>query len=198
MIRKIKRYKISVRPHGVLRHLKKKVEPASDWSEVEQKINEEIARVNPLIVPSAIYNSFSKGETPEFLKESWKGASKKSLSLSLLLVNIGVGLENEIQKRQSENDPFSVALLEAIGQESLDESLKFVLKLLNEEAKSESCEVTGPLPVEPSLLNTLLPFLESHKADIVVNENGQIVPLYTSASYCFWDPLPKGRSASSR
>ncbi len=198
MIRKIKKYKISVRPHGVLRLLKKKVSRDADPAEMEKKISLELERVQPLLHPSSVYASFSRAETPEVLKDVWKTASRKALSLSVLLSSVGPDLEKELDKAKAENNDLDGAVLEAIGQESLDESLRFVTKLLAEEAKQESCELSPVLPADPSLWSALLPLLESHKADISLDDNGRMAPLYTSASYCFWNPLPKGKNASSR
>ena len=195
MIRKIKKYKITIHPHGVLKLLKKNPDSGSNGEELEKKVRDEIARVQSLIVPSAIYSSYSKSETPAALQSVWQSASAQALSLSFLLVSVGSALEKEIEKRKAETNPAGAALLESIGQESLEQSLHFVTKLLSEEAKSESCELSPVCPVERSLWSSLLPFLESPKADILLDESGQMVPLYTSASYCFWNPLPKGRNA---
>ena len=193
VIRKIKKYKISVRPFGVLRHLKKKhaVDPGK---EPEDKVLEsEISKVQTHLQPCALYATFSQKETPEPLKVLWRSASENSFSMSVILATIGKNIEGEMDKISKAGNPFQSALLDAITKESFEQSFQFVARLINEEALDESCELTPLLPVEEGNFRDALGVLEAHKAEISVNDSGIVSPIFTGIRYCFWTPV-KGKT----
>ena len=70
----------------------------------------------------------------------------------------------------------------------------FVERLLGEEARDESCELTPLLPASTEQTGPLLAAMDSHKAEIIVNDSGQILPHFTGLRYCFWTPL-RGKNA---
>lgn len=185
MIRKIKKYKISVRPFGVLRQFKKQLPPGAAQEPPEAEVEAIIARVQPHVTPCALYASYSKSETPAALQELWKSSPEKSLTLSVIAATIGSAVESVIERD---------ALWNSVARESLEQSFNFVEKLISEEAVDESCELTSLLPASAEQAGPLLQALESHKADIIVNDSGQVIPLFTGLRYCFWTPL-RGKNA---
>ena len=191
MTKKIKKYKISLRPSFVLRNLKKKVSPEFSKETLEEKIKEETKRIQELIQPSSVYDSFSRDETPEFIKPLWANSSSKSLSLSVAATTIGPSLDQEISQARAENKQFKADLIAASASEGLEQSLNFIMKLLNEEAKSEGCECSPPWVVESTSIKNCLELLQTSRIDIQINSDGMLSPLYSNLSYCFWNPLPK-------
>ena len=193
MIRKIKKYKISVRPFGVLRHLKKKIRFESGKEPEDAVLESRISQVQPSLLPCALYGTFSRNETPEPLKTLWKETAENSLSLSVIVATIGKGIEGELDKASKSGDAFEGALLDAIARESFEQSFQFVARLLNEEAAVESCELSPLLSVGEGSFKEALFALEAHKADITVNDSGLVSPFFTGARFCFWTPL-KGKN----
>ncbi|MBI3013181.1 MAG: hypothetical protein HYY63_06105 [Elusimicrobia bacterium] len=189
MVRKIKKYKISLRPSFVLRNVKKKSPLQKSEEETEIQIQSEIERTSALLEPVALYETFSCGSVPETLKPLLS-QSPESVSLSLIATTIGTPLESEIQKLRAQ-DTHQSAVLEAIASEALDQSLNFVLKLIGEESKLENCDCSPPWLLESSQLKHSLELLQSQKAGISVDENSQISPLYSRVSFCFWNPIKK-------
>ncbi len=191
MIKKIKKYKLSLRPSYIARNLKKKL-PHDSWQDsMEEDIKKEIGRIEPTLSPSSIYESFSQVDSPELLRELWSKSPKGAISISLIATTIGLNLEKEIEALRNQNDEFRAALVGSIAQDALEQSTHFVCKLLAEESKEEHCECTPSLPLEPNLLKDSLNILQSEKADIRLSDGGQIAPLYSSVSYCFWNPSKK-------
>lgn len=191
MIRKIKRYKITLHPSYVLRDLKKKL-PADRWSEdYEKDVEKEISRVEPVISTSGVYETFSKTDSPEALAPFWKQAPKSALSISLLASTIGTKIEEELEKARQKDEDVQPALLDCIAREGLDQSARFVEKLISEEARQEACECTPSIPADAERLRDCLDVLQSHKADIVLDGTGRIVPLYSQVRFCFWTPVSK-------
>ena len=193
MIRKIKKYKISVRPFGVLRHLKKKITIEPGKEPEDSSLESEISKVHPALAPCALYATFSRTETPEAVKTLWSSSPEKSLSISMILATIGKPIEGEIEKASQGADAYKSALIESIARESLDQSFHFVSRILNEEAEQERCELTPFLPAPPEALKEAFQILEAHKADILFNDSGQISPFFTGLRYSFWTPKGKSR-----
>lgn len=191
MIRKIKRYKISVRPFGVLRQLKKQVTLESGREPQDSDLEALISKIQPHVSPCALYASFSKSETPQALEALWKSSPEKSLSLSVIAATLGRPIEQEIERASRENESLQGALWNSVARESLEQSFNFVEKLIGEEAQEESCVLSPLLPAAKEEMNPILHALESHKAEIMLNDSGQIVPLFTGLRYCFWTPVKR-------
>ena len=198
MIRKIKKYKLAVRPYGVLRQLKKQVTLGSGQEPQDSDLETLISKVQPHVSPCALYASFSKSETPPSLQDLWKSSPEKSLSLSVVCSTLGRPIEQEIERisRKKEGgqvpsgpDPdYEGALWNSVARESLEQSFNFIEKLIGEEAGQESCVLSPLLPAAPAETPLILQALESHKAEITVNDSGQIIPFFTGLRYCFWTP----------
>lgn len=192
MIKKIKKYKLSLRPSYAARNLKKKLPETIPWQDtMEEDVKREISRLERLLTPSSIYETFSKADSPETLKALWNGSPKGAVSISLIATTIGTDVEREIASQKEQSADYQAFVIDAVAQEALEQSAHFVNKLLNEESKEEHCECTPSLPLEPVLFKDSLEILQSHKADIVLNDAGGIAPLYSSVSYCFWNPSKK-------
>ncbi len=189
VIRKIKKYKLSVRPFGVLRHLKKKI-PIESGQEPEDRVLEsEISKVQSHLLPCALYATYSRSDTPEPLKVLWQSAPENSFSLSVIAATIGKPIEAEMEKISKTGDSYESALLESIARESFEQSFHFVARLLGEEAVEESCELSPLVTVGEGNLKEALEALEAHKADILINDSGSISPFFTGVRFCFWNPL---------
>ena len=188
MLKKIKKFKINLRPSFVARALKKKLMLDSIDSSFEKIVEEEIARLNPSIVPSAVYNTFTKRESPQPLSVLWEQASNKAISISLVAASAGEKLESIVQQGQ---DSFKVALTDASAWESVEQSNNFVYRLLGEEANLEGCECSPLFPVPESQISTVMVLLESEKVGIRLNSSSQLTPLYSKISYCFWSSVLK-------
>ena len=189
MIRKIKKYKINIRPFAVSRLLKKTSAPENPVELPEEKIEEEIALANKFIAPSSLFGTFSKSQIPANLQTLLENSAKKTISVSLIASTIGNAIEAEIEAAKRSGDVLKSSLLDSIAREALEQSVNFVIKLLNEEAKEENCEVSQPWTVDVSLSKDFLELLESQKADISIGETGPISPLYTKLCVCYWDPV---------
>lgn len=198
MLKKIKKYKISIRPSFVLRNLKRKLNLDSMPDSLEKNMQETISRVSPLIVPSSIYNTYSKSETPEPVKGLWEYAPGQALSLSLILTTIGPLLEQEIEKSSNEPECQKATILDSTAREALEQSLHFISKLISEEAKLDGCTLTLFAPVQTALFKDALTHLESQKAEISLDADGRLIPTFSSFSFCFWVPVSKNRNGKVR
>lgn len=197
MLKKIKKFKIHIRPSYVLRNLKRTLPSHANEEELEKRIQQEIEKVQQLLSPSAIYQTYSKRQSPQFLNSLWQNGPADAISISLIAASLGSSIEKEIEKSRN-HSTLSSDILDAIAKEALEQSLNFVLKLITEEAKEENCGLSVTFPLESTYLEATLSFLEAAKADIHSDPDGHLSPLYSSVSYCFWQPAKKLKSAKTR
>ncbi|OGR92958.1 MAG: hypothetical protein A3I11_04530 [Elusimicrobia bacterium RIFCSPLOWO2_02_FULL_39_32] len=188
MIKKIKKYKITLRPSFVLKNLKRKTAADLKEEEIQQKIKLEIEHLKPFIVPSAVYDTVPPTAIPEPLKMILNSCPKNTVSVSLSAATIGKELEIKIKNLRENNDLEKCALVESIAEEALEQSLNFISKLLTDESKLEGCESSALFTLNRDLAFETLHFLESEKVEILL-ENNQMSPLYSSIAYAFWTPL---------
>lgn len=193
MVKKLKKYKIHIRPSAVSRLLKKKLNSDVPADSFEKEAQVEIPRAEAWVVPTALYETLSKKDSPASIANLWTQASQRALSVSLIAATIGPDMEREIESCRAANDDQRCALLECIAREALEQSAAFVGRLLAEEAKDESCEVSPLLPADPSTVGEVLNVLESHKAGVLLDGNGRIVPVFTKIAYCFWNPVSRSK-----
>ncbi len=191
MVKRIKKYKISLRPSAVLRNLKKRTSLEGTEEEIEKNINLEIGRVQKSFYTFSSYETFSQNELPESLKDLWSKGPESAVSLSLIASTIGNSLENESKIFQNSNNLAQRALIESIGVEACDQSFLFGAKLLQDESKLEGCECSSPLPVESLYLKECLTCLQVQETEISLNSEGILTPLYSRLGFCFWTPLKK-------
>lgn len=198
MLKKIKKFKIHIRPSSLLRNLKRSLTPNLSEEELEKRIQQEIEKVQLLLFPSATYETYSKMQCPLPLNPLWNQAPNAAISISLIAASIGSQIENEIEKSRNDSEKLRTHILDALAREALEQSIHFVLKLIAEEAKEENCELSVPLPLESTYLEEALSFLQASKADIHSGSDGKLSPLYSSVSYCFWQAVAKSKSAKTR
>ena len=187
MLKKIKKFKISLRTSHLSKSLKKKINFQETNDSFDKILEQEIAQALPLILPSAIYNTFSKKDTPETLKQLWNQASNKAVSLSMAAVTISSSIEKNI----NQNSEFKSTVWNAIAWEGVDQSFRFVEKLIQDEAKLEGCECSPYYPIDSKHLADSLSLLESHKAEIQLHPENLLSPYYSRITFCFWTPARK-------
>ncbi len=129
-MKKIKRFKINVRPSYFLRLLKNSID--IDKDEVRNQIKDNYE----LVDPCTIYESFKLEDIKdeEFRKkvEGWAPDIKINpySVLSLIIVTVGSRIEGEVSKLKIEGNERYAKILDALGSEALEQSYNFVNKLI--------------------------------------------------------------------
>jgi hypothetical protein len=194
MLRKIKKYKIGIRPSYATRLAKKKLVEGGvsvDEEALEREIEQETRSNETLLVPTALFDTLSKKDTPEALLKLWENApSAKTLSISIIAATLGSPIEKAIEAARPQSEHKAV-LMDALAKEALDQSVNFVYRLIGEEAKEDNCELSPLWPVEPSLIKPFLASLEAHKADISLDGEDRFSPLFSRVNFCFWVPASR-------
>jgi len=190
---KIKNFKINLRPREIARWLKKE-RGVESTPELELAIEQLIKESKPWVEPAAVYSTLTRAiaenTTPLVFAD-------KSIAVSIVAVSVGPRLEEE--RLTARAHPSREALLAALGQEALTQTLQFAVRLIQDQAKEEDCEMpaaaAAPLPeggVEPSMVSSLATLVGIQRIGIEIDPSAPALPPYARVAWLFWTPVGKG------
>jgi hypothetical protein len=188
---KIKNFRITLRAREILRWLKKErgLESTPDLeASVELLVKEGAAWVEPAAVYSTLTRQIAEKTTTLIFPN-------KAVSVSVIAISIGTSLQKK--KLEAAADPVREALLAALEQEALSQSVQFAVRLLQDQAGEEECDLSAPVFAQE---NVLLPSLASligiQKIGIELDPTASELPSHTRLAWLFWTPI--GRGAAKR
>jgi len=194
-MKKIKKFKINFRQREVVRLLKNTTQITEITSQLEEAILQESQRLSKVVMPAAIYETLQKEHLPQELivspPDNWVAAS-------LYLITISNIVEEEIKEAQRRGENILGQVLHALSLEALEQSTNFVQRLINEEAKSDSCELSDRQRITAvPVWRKLFEILPGDKIGVQCLENGVLQPLYSSAGIVYWIPVKKKNAKST-
>jgi len=187
---KIRNFKIPFRTREMARWLKKErgLEVTPD---LEQSIERQVKEARAWIEPAAVYTTLTR-QTAE--KTTAIEFPEKAIAVSIVAVSIGPALDDERQTPQA--DANRESLLAALGQEALAQSLQFAVRLIQEQAKDEDCEMTAPACApDPQLAGSLAMLVGVSRIGITL-ESGAPLPPFARLAWLFWTPVGKGSAVA--
>jgi hypothetical protein len=187
-MKKIKHFKINCRTREILRLLKTTTKITEITPELEEAVQNEIRRLQPVFAPAAIYETQPREKIAAALiaapPENWVAASA-------FLVTIGPAIEQEIKDAQHRGENVLSQILHAVALEALDRSGSFVQRLIGEEAKDESCEVSRDETVAAAGWDEFVKILPGDKIGVQRLSDAGFQPVYSSSSVVYWTPVKK-------
>jgi hypothetical protein len=190
---KIKNFRLTLRAREIARALKNQ-HAIQITPEVEAGIEHAINDAKRFLEPAAVYATLTRAvlskTTPIPLAEG-------AVAASVVAVTVGPQIEAE-RAAMAEKDPFQAALLAAIQQEALAQATQFALRLIQEQAKEEECEMAPPLPVEEeALLPPLATLLGIQRIGLDLPETAPRLPPHARMTWTLWTPIRKSGSKRS-
>ncbi|MBI4397079.1 MAG: hypothetical protein HY548_08295, partial [Elusimicrobia bacterium] len=86
----------------------------------------------------------------------------------------------------------------ALGEESAEQAANFVHRLITEEAKEETCEVSPRTDADTEEMRmNVLASLDAEKIQIRLDNQGHLSPRFTRIGYVLWWPPAKRRKSGS-
>jgi len=186
-MRKIRGFKLNLRLKEIQRRAKKaKLDLGALKMDTESPLAALIGEFSRSAKASVIYESFQPEEQNLL-------APVPGLAYSLCLATLGQELDSYIdlaRQQKPEQDP----LLAIMAQAAMEDATRFVLSLVEDEAKVEHCELS-PIQVltESSALSAIVSRLEGHKINVAVAES-RLRPAHTTAFSLSWMARSKSRS----
>ncbi|MHB9155169.1 MAG: hypothetical protein ACYC5N_05670 [Endomicrobiales bacterium] len=188
-MKKIKKFKINIRLKEVLRLLKNTTQVPQITPEMEEAVQKESRRLSALITPAALYETHPREKLPSGLGEN---PPENWVAASLILVTIGADVEREIREAQQKGDKVRGHILHSLALEALEQSGNFVNRLITDEAKEESCELSRrQAPASRPVWDTFFSLVPGDKIGVQLLESGEFNPIYSTGALAYWSPAKK-------
>jgi len=189
-LKKIKRFIINIRPSYFKRLL------AGSKNMSREEVIACIDDNRKLISPCTIYESFSIGDLKDGkLKDAIRKAVPENTEInlysvvSLLMVTVGDAIDKKLSAPGGTGD--SPQVMEALGNEALEQSVSFVYKLIEKDAVEEDCVAGLPVRTDGYCAREISEMLDAGRIGIKSNDDFSIYPSRSAAAFCLWAPLKK-------
>jgi hypothetical protein len=186
-MRKIKNFRINLRIKEILRIIKKLINVVELSVELEEAVWRCCRFYPRILVPSAVYKTFSK-ETLPFVCE--KDVPLKWISESVFFVTIGDNLYEKYKKDEGSFGEYTEKIISAVAVDALEQSRNFIQRLISSEAQGESCEISRGIDIPPRLYEAAAGCIPADKIDISA-EDGKLNPRYSECGLFYWIPSEK-------
>ncbi|BAG14054.1 hypothetical protein AGMMS5026_05480 [Endomicrobiia bacterium] len=186
-MRKIKNFRINLRIKEILGIIKKLVNVVELSIEVEEAVRRCCRFYSRFLVPSAVYETFSKEMLP-FVFE--KDVPSKWIAESVFFVTIGGDLYEEYKKDEGTFGEHTGKIISAVAVDALEQSKNFIRRLISSEAQEENCEISRNVDIPPLLYETTTGCIPADKIGISV-EDGKLNPRYSECGLFYWIPSKK-------
>jgi hypothetical protein len=190
---KIKNFRIMLRPREIARWLKNE-RKLTVTPELEAAIEYQIQDAKRSLQPAAVYTTLTRPIAEKTLSMSFP---ETAVAVSVLAVTLGSGLESERQAAGSRQDALQESLLAGVQQEALAQAIQFVLRLVQEQAKEEDCEMSAPVSEQDApVLTPLATLLGIQRIGVDWDASG-VWPLFARMAWTFWTPVGKNAPRKS-
>jgi len=193
-MKKIKKFRLHPRPSSVLRGLKALRPDISP--DLDKSIEAELLRAPALLSTAAVYDTFRQDRSPAWAAGLWETENEtgaKPIAVTFYAATVGDALEKEAARVMDAGDGLRGQILTSIGEEAADQSANFVHRLVADEAKEDSCELSPRADAADAGLSDILSLLEADKVSIRLSEDGRLLPRFSRAGHILWWPPAKKR-----
>jgi len=202
---KIKNFRLTPRPREMARWLKRE-RGLETTPELELALEQITKDAKQSIETAAIYTTLTR-QVAE--KTTPLAFPHKSIAVSIAAVSIGPALGT--LREASHSDALKESLLSALHQEALSQSLHFVVRLVQDQAKEEDCDMSPPVSIEdlpngqaglsagkqgPDLASSLAILLGVQRIGIALDASIPEIPPHVRVAWLFWTPI--GKAANRR
>jgi hypothetical protein len=184
-VKKIKKFKINLRFRDICRNLKN-IEKHEITDEIEQAVEKEMSRLKDIVSPASVYETISKEKINFDFKME---VPEKWIAVSLYVATIGSSADDVVKNTSNESDS---KIINSVFIDGLDQSVNFIYRLIDDEAKSESCDIALKRPVKDNeVLSEIFKILPIDKIGVSYFGSGNYNPAYTTCGVIFWAPQKK-------
>jgi hypothetical protein len=186
-MRKIKNFKVNLRVKEILR-VTKKLNNISEVSlELEEIVKRSCCVYSKFLYPSVVYDTFSK-ESFTLLEEN--AILSKYVACSVFFITIGNNLEEEYKLNTAAFGEYTTTIVSAIAVGALEQARNFVQRLIVNEAKDESYEISRAEEFDNAMYGELAKIVPIEKINVNI-VSGELKPKYSSCGLFYWIPSKK-------
>jgi len=190
---KIKNFRIHLRAREIVRWLKNNRRMAAT-PEMQLAVESAIEKSKAFLHPAAVYTTLTRATAEKATSIAFPD---HSVAASIIAVTIGPLFDSE-QTAALQNDDPRAQFLDALKEEGLQQSIHFAVRLLQEQAKEEECELSSPVLAEDvALLSSLTTLLGSQRIGIQLNPAQPEWPSHARLVWTYWTPARRAASRKS-
>ncbi|MFN3967221.1 MAG: hypothetical protein ACK4JE_05950 [Endomicrobiia bacterium] len=190
-MKKIKKFKISLRKREVLRNLKLISEIKEITPQLEEIISKEIEKSIEYIHPASVFETFS---IDELNKKFGLKFEQQYPAISIIVVTIGNEIEKIIEELKSRGEILHSQIVHSIGIEACESSKNFIYKIIDEEAKEEECILLAPEKQNEENSKNIIRNFDVKRIGVFIDDKNTIQPIYTDVSIVKWQTRTKKQS----
>ncbi len=187
-MRKIKNFKINIRPREISRILRKLLSMPDLSIDIEESVQRACFFYGKCIRPAVVYDTFSK---ESMICSFDVEAPNKWIAVSSYVVTIGNSLKEEFEQKQDIFGQYTTQIVSAISADTLEQAKNFVYKLIVSEAENENCELSRNMDLPQSFYGDVSKILNTEKINVSVTPDGAFEPSYTTSGLFYWIPLKR-------
>ena len=188
-MRKIKNFKINIRPREISRIVRKLINVSELSIDIEESVQRACYFYGKTINPAVVYETFAK-DTTTFVFDNPE-IPNKWVAASYYILTIGNTLKEEFEKKQDVFGQYTTQIVSAISADTLEQSKSFVQKLVISEASDEQCELSRGIELPADKYNDICKILPIEKINVAISEDGQFEPEYTVTGVFYWIPVKR-------
>jgi len=186
-VRKIKGFKLVLRPHEAKRRAKKAALDLESCGLSEPVLNKTLERLSKKVTPAVLFETFGHPDPDQTVLSPMTG-----LAYSLILASLGDGFAPVRAEEPSLPDKLWNILTEM----ALDESTRFAAGLIADEAEKDNCELSPITTLsEAAALEAVLRKLDGAKLGVTFQE-GLLSPTASVAVSLSWLAKSKAKGRS--
>jgi hypothetical protein len=178
-VRKIKGFKLVLRPHEVRRRARKAGLDLEASGLTEPILNKALERLAKTVVPGVLFDTFGHPDADQPLLSSMPG-----LAYSLILASLGeAGFPAAVREKEA---ALPAALWPVLDETALDECVRFAANIIADEAEKDNCELSPITPLsESKALEAVVRKLDGTKLGVGVGD-GRLTPAASLAVSLSW------------
>lgn len=178
-MRKIKGFKLQLRPHEVKRRAKKAKLDLDAAGLPDPALTKLLDRLSKALAPGVVFDTFGNTDPDQALLSPLPG-----LAYSVILASLGDGFSAALRSSES---AVPEALWPALEEHALEESVRFASGLIADEAEKDNCELSPLNPLSaPDALDAALRKLDASAKLGVSLEGGRLAPAASLAVSQSW------------
>jgi len=177
-VRKIKGFKLVLRPHEVKRRAKKAGVDLEAAGLSEPVLLKTLERLAKALTPGVLFDTFGHPDPDQPLLSPMPG-----LAYSLILASLGGSFPAEVRAQETAVPETLWPALEEVG---LDECVRFASNIIADEAEKDNCELSPITELsEGPALDAVVRKLDGAKLGVAV-EGGKLAPAAALAVSLSW------------
>ncbi len=190
---KIVNFKLEINEKSVLNQMNKREnvdeENLDRIISLREKVKSYVRKGLSLLRPATVYETLEKSQVDkigELMDELING----NLGLTIFVVTVGKNIDKEISEEHKSGDKDAAMILDIIGNMALDHGVKFVKRLISEEANSENCNIELWIDnLDDGIQQSLARFVPLDKVGVSIDKSGGFSPARSVLGLLKWTAI---------